>query len=584
MHEAARDLHTALSALEGRAKEGRRRKSERYSRRLAASAAGISDRRINDWVPGDPAKAKVPHDAHEDVMALIRVWSQWAGETRVDQRYWSNLIDAAQPSRKRTGTVSGAGPGIPIAEAVDPFAFEVHQAIEVGKPGIGGVLPPLTSYISREHDAQLARKLEDAANGRSVMATLIGGSSCGKTRACWEAVHTLPEGWRLWHPLAPGHAEALLEDIDRVRPRTVIWLNEAQNYLDARRSDLGERAAAKLRELLRDASRAPVVIVATLWPEYWRELTHNSEDAPADEHPHARMLLVGTDIHVPDRFDSVDEQAALRLARADPRLEAALDGAESGMVIQYLAGGPALLDRFRTAPPGARALIRAAMDARWLGHGLEIPLPLLEHAALGYLTDFERDMLKDDWLDSALEECGRSVRGTRGPLTRVKSQTREADGPLYRLADFLEQHGYRSRQNDVVPAALWEACTRYAHSSACEHLAHYARHYGLYQTAMELTLRRQYVSEEERSAAVAAILAKIDGVYAAAARLERDAGELPLSINEDADSRPLPRHQTNKARRDEMLRAMVETLETRAYAGDAAAYSKLAFWLRRARP
>ena len=43
--------------------------------------------------------------------------------------------------------------------------------------------------------------------------------------------------------------------------------------------------------------------------------------------------------------------------------------APDGQVIQFLAGAPELLARYRNAPPAAEALIHAAMDARRLGMG-----------------------------------------------------------------------------------------------------------------------------------------------------------------------------------------------------------------------
>ena len=98
---------------------------------------------------------------------------------------------------------------------------------------------------------------------------LVGGSSTGKTRACWEALELLrPKGWRLWHPIDPARPEAALRELPRLGPRTVVWLNEAQFYLDAP-GGLGERIAAGLREALRDPARGPVLVLATLWPQHW---------------------------------------------------------------------------------------------------------------------------------------------------------------------------------------------------------------------------------------------------------------------------------------------------------------------------
>jgi hypothetical protein len=62
----------------------------------------------------------------------------------------------------------------------------------------GMALPVLPAYVRRGFDASLDEVVEAAAHGSSAIALLIGGSSTGKTRAYWEAVRSLPEGWRLW--------------------------------------------------------------------------------------------------------------------------------------------------------------------------------------------------------------------------------------------------------------------------------------------------------------------------------------------------------------------------------------------------
>ena len=82
----------------------------------------------------------------------------------------------------------------------------------------------------------------------------------------------------------------------------------------------------------------------------------------ADPHAQARELLAGHDIPVPGAFTG--EQLRHLEGAGDPRLAQAAAGSRDGQVIQYLAGAPELLDRYRTATPAARALIDAAMDAR----------------------------------------------------------------------------------------------------------------------------------------------------------------------------------------------------------------------------
>ncbi|MFF5113598.1 hypothetical protein [Streptosporangium sp. NPDC000509] len=57
------------------------------------------------------------------------------------------------------------------------------------------------------------------AAGGVRIAVLVGDSSTGKTRTCWEAVRALPELWRIWHSLAPSPAEALVEGLDQIALR-----------------------------------------------------------------------------------------------------------------------------------------------------------------------------------------------------------------------------------------------------------------------------------------------------------------------------------------------------------------------------
>ena len=175
------------------------------------------------------------------------------------------------------GLRARAGPaaaGWLLAEVTDPFALEVHRPVQPENPQPG--LPELPAYVPREHDQLLAQVVRAAAGGRSGIAVLVGGSSVGKTRACWEALGLLraePGPWRLWHPIDPTCPDAALREVPRVGPRTVVWLNEAQFYLDVADGGLGERVAAGLREVLRDPARAPVLVLGTLWPQYWDILT-----------------------------------------------------------------------------------------------------------------------------------------------------------------------------------------------------------------------------------------------------------------------------------------------------------------------
>ncbi|GAA4263755.1 hypothetical protein GCM10022255_111180 [Dactylosporangium darangshiense] len=349
--------------------------------------------------------------------------------------------------------------GWPVS-GCDPLMLEVHPAISI--PGIG--LDPLPAYLPREHDELLRQAADRVMAGSSTLVTVVGGSSTGKTRACWELVQYLdgrePGRWRVWHPYDPTRPEAAAQALAGVMPYTVVWLNEAQHYLSPPDARLGERIAAGLRSLLHDRARGPVLVLATLWPQYWSALTTRPEAGEPDPCAQARDLLAGTAITVPDAFTPA-EMTMLDAAGVDPRLRLAADDAEGGRITQYLAGAPELENRYRTAPPAARAIIRVAMDARRLGHPLALPHALLEQAAPAYLDDHDWDSLGEDWLEQALAYTARPCKGARGPLTRIRirpSDPNPAGGqPCYRLADYLEQTGRSQRAGVYPPDSLWSA-------------------------------------------------------------------------------------------------------------------------------
>ncbi|WP_406436798.1 helix-turn-helix domain-containing protein [Streptomyces sp. NBC_01613] len=371
-------------------------------------------------------------------------------------------------------TTAGDGPalGRPI-EAWEPHALEVHPAGSAanGHEAAAPEVRLLSGYVHREHDRVLADAVREAGQGHSRMLVLVGASSTGKTRACWEAVQPLAHtGWRLWHPFDPTRAEAALEDLSRVQPRTVVWLNEAQHYLEGHNA--GERIAAALHNLLTDPARGPVLVLGTLWPDYARKYTALPSYNGSDSHSRVRELLAARTLTVPDTFDAAALQRAKTLANDGDRLLAdALTRAEGdGRVTQDLAGAPQLLHRYQHGTPAARALLEAAMDARRLGLGLHLPQPFLTDAAADYLSDTDYDQLTDDWAEAAYAELAHPVHGKQAPLHRINPRperrpphtppapTSTGPGvPVFRLADYLEQYGRTVRRRRCPPASFWHA-------------------------------------------------------------------------------------------------------------------------------
>jgi hypothetical protein len=382
--------------------------------------------------------------------------------------------------RERGGTYTPtASVGLPMG-LLDPFALEVHHPISIESEPAD--LPLLPAYVSRAHDRRLAEIVERAMNGRSGMAVLVGGSSTGKTRACWEAIQILPPGWRVWHPISPNRADAMLDGLAQVSPQTVVWLNEAQEYLDGVRREVHERVAAELRDLLRDPDRAPVLMLGTIWPERLAPLV-KSDGKQTNHYSQTRELLAGSLIEVPEAFTG--EETGLKVAAStDPRLASAVEMADGKWVTQYLAGVPELLDRYRLAPPTPKALIHAAMDARRLGHGPVMTSAFLEAAVPGYLTSLEWARADEDWLQQAIAYATSPCNGVPGPLIRIKPRSGEPK-PGYGLADYLEQKGRRDRIESTPPDSFWAAAlltdpdTQYT-------LADAAKSRGLFRHAAQL--------------------------------------------------------------------------------------------------
>ena len=216
--------------------------------------------------------------------------------------------------------------GVPLAEVTNPFSLEVHRPVELEGASLG--LPPLPPYVRRVHDGRLDEVAARAAGGESVMAVLVAGSSAGKTRACWEALQPLRQagGWRLWHPYDPTRPEAVLQELPHVRPRTVVWLNETQEYLAG---ESGERVAAGLRALLAAPARAPVLVLGTLWPDS-RPDPPRRVPGPASAGRHGDRGARRVHQRRPGR--------PAKDRHADDRLAWAAEHAEDGQVIQFLAG------------------------------------------------------------------------------------------------------------------------------------------------------------------------------------------------------------------------------------------------------
>ncbi|WP_432101295.1 helix-turn-helix domain-containing protein [Streptomyces sp. WAC 04229] len=490
LHEDHGEREDPLAELRNRLADGLAR--TRLSKTQLAHQAQLSRTTVHEALKADTSAPSA-----ETIAAISRVLRLPTAEL-LDLRRRAAGETSPAPARQE-------GPGRPIGEW-DPHDLEVHPAEMATAQASSGALLRwvLPGYVERAHDRILADVVQGALEGRSGMLILAGSSSTGKTRACWEAVQPLAaQGWRLWHPFDPTRAEAALASLDRVGPRTVVWLNEAQHYLG--HSQAGERIAAALHTLLTRPDRGPVLILGTLWPDYVDQYMRLPLASAPDSHSLVRELLTGRTVTVPDAFDDEALRAGTILAQGGDRLlaDALTRAQEHRRVIQDLAGAPALLRRYEIGTPAARALLEAAMDARRLGVGLHLPQAFLADAATDYLTDHDYDQLTEDWAEATFADLAHPVHGKQAPLRRANPRpVRRAPGvpapviasapagPVFRLADYLEQHGRTTRRRLCPPASFWYAAhTHLTHPDDLNNLATAAEDRHRLQWSHHLRLR-----------------------------------------------------------------------------------------------
>ncbi|WP_409463813.1 hypothetical protein [Amycolatopsis sp. GA6-003] len=328
-----------------------------------------------------------------------------------------------------------------------PRQLEIAPLSEAGQPDDS--LPYLTSYCRRAHDRALASIVEDAARGTSGIVTLVGGPATGKKRALWEAMYTkggdgpfLLYGWKIWPGLSPRSPEELLASAKGFQKNTVVWIPSAERYLSPGDDGIGNEVAECLRNLLHKAASAPILILASLTPEHWQDLTAPS--AGGADRSHVQLLLRGTSLTVPGTFTETEVSRAL--ASLDPRVSEAAANAPNGQVIQTVVAGPALRTYCQRISLFARAVLEFVIEARHAGHGRSMSRTLLRQGAQAFLDAPDAD----EWFAKALKELTTPVRGGAAVLVN------EAKTDTYRLASGLDRLYVTEAPKPVLPrASLW---------------------------------------------------------------------------------------------------------------------------------
>ena len=341
-----------------------------------------------------------------------------------------------------------AAPAAVRVREADPRRLGVHAAISVS--GAPDEIPP--EYVPRDTDAVgngVRAKVTSAAE-RGGFVLLVGGSSVGKTRAAFEAVRALLPDWQLVHPGGPGEVAALAA---APSPRTVVWLDELQRYLDGE----GGLTGGVVRALLNGPH--PIVIVGTLWPDRYN--TYAAVPRPGAADPHARereVLDLAAIVRIAPKFSLAEQDRACAAAARDRRLAVALGAAGYGLT-QTLAAAPQLVARWadaKTDDPYAWAVLTAALDVARIGARAPLSPDLLRAAAPSYCTGQQQAEAPDDWFEQALAYATRKLHGAAAALAPAAG-VGMGQVAGYTVADYLVQYASRERRYERLPASTWDA-------------------------------------------------------------------------------------------------------------------------------
>jgi hypothetical protein len=377
-----------------------------------------------------------------------------------------------------------------------PRLLGVHAAIQVEEK-VPGELP---IYVLRDIDDGLRAGLAAYAR-RGCFVLVIGGSSVGKTRTLYEAVLAALPDWWLVHPAGPAEVTALAR---APSPRTVVWLDELQRYLDGAHGLTG----AVVRALLN--AEHPAVMIGTVWPD--RYTAYTTLPAPGGADPHARereVLDLAAVIRIAPEFTSAEKGRARAAASRDPRLRVALDAAGYGLT-QTLAAAPQLIARWedaKTANPYAWAVLAAALDAARLGARAPLSADFLRAAAPGYCTGAQQAEAPGDWFEQALIHATEKLYGAASALAPAGTGMGQIAG--YTMADYLIQHVGRERFYARAPASTWDALISHVRDPAdTARLADSAKNRLLYCYAIPLYRHATDAGDPIAAAELADLLAR----------------------------------------------------------------------------
>ncbi|MEU4453472.1 trypsin-like serine protease [Nocardioides sp. NPDC023903] len=281
--------------------------------------------------------------------------------------------------------------------------------------------PTFPLYVERDQDQRVRHAIQTSADSGGGIVLLRGEPGSGKSRCLYEAVRKVLPTWRLFAPVGDDPSAEFREWARGTdRGRTVVWLDEIAGFLGSHKVPY-----QVFRDLLDDREN-PVVILGTIWPNTYADLTSASSSPDGRDYGSrdARLLLKWAPpgrpplelIDINPEFSEEEHQRAISLSARDPRLETAVNEVEHSLA-QSLAAAPAIRERRDrpTTHPG-QAVLRACADIQRYLHPeiLPVPGPVLRAVALTYMTRSERatSTSRPDWFNDAVAWACAPVRGS----------------------------------------------------------------------------------------------------------------------------------------------------------------------------
>jgi TPR repeat protein/pimeloyl-ACP methyl ester carboxylesterase len=349
------------------------------------------------------------------------------------------ILPASAAETVRSSEVQDYGE-VPRVTEMGLHELGVHPAAQPDESAVASErFDRLPVYVPRDCDEQIEHAISQGG-----LVVVEGRSAAGKSRAAAEAIRRVAPGRHLFVPQDHAALMALAEPPGGLRD-AVIWLDDLERYWGETGFD------AHLINRLSPTGRTDVAIVATLRSEARRHM----------ETPPSRLshLLRAATIVRPGFKPTPAERKRAEERRSDPRIAQWLDrGGETGLA-EYLAAGPAALDRWLSGRDGAElagaALVSAAVDCRRAGYRKPLPLALLTDLCPHYLDT--RDARRSD-----LANLDESLAWATTPVCGASACLLPFGNGKYGAFDYLVDHVERDDSAALIPEAVWRALLAHA--------------------------------------------------------------------------------------------------------------------------